>query len=321
MKKLAFLLLEIFIGISLFGLLLFVGIDKFKMRINTMPTYTVSFNDVDGLNVGSPVRLMGIQVGHITRLELFDSKIYVTFRITKKNTSIPGNSMANIKFSGLVGSKSLEIMPPTQKNSTNKNIIYSIEPVRINNILQVETTLFENISEFCQGMLTFLTKNTIDNTKKNVHTTSKYLEESNQSLDETLKVIKESGTDVIKKSKDIKDFMGEQNKNLYHTYESINKISNNKNLEENLNNINQTAKKISASMEPEIAGEKVSKITDNINNLNSTVKDFNRKINKVKNREVQYVSDLNASLKKTSDNLQKFVDSVDAKLKPAQSDK
>ena len=93
MRKLVFLLLEILIGILLLSIICFVGINKFSEHLKSYPTYTVRFNDVDGLSVGSPVRLMGIQVGHVVRLELLESEIYVTFRITQKNTKIPDGSI------------------------------------------------------------------------------------------------------------------------------------------------------------------------------------------------------------------------------------
>lgn len=36
-------------------------------NIQTDNDYTIFMNDVDGLIVGSPVRMMGIEVGHITK--------------------------------------------------------------------------------------------------------------------------------------------------------------------------------------------------------------------------------------------------------------
>ncbi|HBG48459.1 MAG TPA: hypothetical protein DDW90_02930, partial [Cyanobacteria bacterium UBA9971] len=207
MRKLMLLLLEITIGILLFSLLLFVGINKFKEHIYTQPTYTVTFKDVDGLSVGSPVRLMGKQVGNIIKLELYESEIYVTFRIAEKNIVIPDESIASIQFTGLAGSRSLEIMPQKRKFSINKNIIYAQEPVRINSILQVQTTIFENVLEFCRGMLAFLSKNSIDSTKKNLKNTSEYMQETNQSLDETFKNIKNSSSDLSKNTKEIQQFM------------------------------------------------------------------------------------------------------------------
>jgi len=307
MRKLFILLLEISIGILLFSLLLFLGIDKFREHIYRHPSYTVVFKDVDGLSVGSPVRLMGKQVGNVTKLELLESEIYVTFRITEENTIIPDESVASVQFTGLAGSRSLEIMPEKRKFSKNKKIIYSQEPIRINSILQVQTTIFENVLEFCRGWLAFLSKNSIDSTKKNLKNTSEYMQESNQSMDDTLKNIKKSGSDLSKNTKEIKQFMDEQNKNLDSAYKSFNKLTKDQNLKNNMNNVQTTVENLSKSANN--TNKKVSEVTTNLNNFNSNLKDFNQKISKVKNREIDYVSDINNSIQKTTENMQKFIDS------------
>lgn len=312
MRKFTFLLLEILIGISLLCLLLFMGIDKFREHLDMCPTYTVVFKDVDGLSVGSPVRLMGIQVGNVIRLELLESEIYVTFRITEKNTIVPDDSLATISFTGLAGSKSLEIMPPKIKSPKNKKIIYSEEPIRINSVMQVQTTIFENVLEFCRGILAFLSKESIPATQRNLHAASGYLKESSHSMDDTLKNIKESGSDITKNTKEIKQFIDEQNKSLDSAYKSFDKLATDKTLKNNINNIQTTVEKISVSTKD------FSDMTDNLNNLNSKLKSFNKKINTVKNHEVQYVSNLNNSIKKTSDNMQEIIDTARAKFnKPA----
>jgi ABC-type transporter Mla subunit MlaD len=310
MRKLFFLLLEISIGILLFGLLLFPGIDKFRANINMRPIYTVTFKDVDGLSVGSPVRLMGKQVGNITKLELLNSEIYVTFRIREKNTVIPDESIASIQFTGLAGSRSLEIMPKKIKYSTNKKIIYAQEPVRISSIMQVQTAISENILEFCRGFFAFFSKNSMDSTKKNLQTTSEYMHESNQSMDDTLKNIKKSGADLSKNTKEIQQFMNEQNKNIDSAYKSFDKLAKDPKLKNNMNEIQTTVEKLSVSMDTDKANKKVSEVTNDLNNLNSNLKNFNQKISKVKNREIDYISGINNSIQKTTDNMQGFIDST-----------
>lgn len=315
MRKLFFLLLEVSIGILLFSLLLFVGIDKFREHICMHPTYSVIFKDVDGLSVGSPVRLMGKHVGNIIKLELLDSEIYVTFRITEENTIIPNKSIASIQFTGLAGSRSLEIMPLKRKSSINKKIIYSQEPVRISSIMEVQTAISENILGFCRSLFAFLTKNSIDSTKKNLHTTSKYMQDSNRSMDDTLENIKKSGSNISKNTKEIKQFMNEQNKNIDSAYKSFDKLAKDKNLKNNMYGIQTTVENLSSSADT--ANKKVSEITNNLNNFNSNLKNFNQKISKVKNREIEYVSEINNSIQKTTDNLQGFIDSTKKTFKPA----
>lgn len=315
MRRFIFILSEIIIGILLLSLLLFAGIDKIRIHLNSFPSYTVIFNDVDGLGVGSPVRLMGIQAGNVTKLELFDSEIYVTFKITEKNTTIPDGSIASISFTGLGGSKFLEITPAKKKLSSNTKIIYSKEPIRINSVMQVQTTIFENLLEFCRGILGFFSKNSIESTKENLKNTSEYMQESNLNMNDTLKNINKSGSDIAKNTKEIKLFLNEQNKNINSAYKSLNELATDKDLKNNINTVQKTVENLSSSIDTKKADEKVSEVTNNLNKFNSDVKKFNQNINKVKNREVEYISNINDSIQKNTDKLQGFIDSAKVKFK------
>jgi len=69
--------------------------------------------DVDGLIVGSPVNFMGVPVGYVTKLKMVDDdEVFVKFIVTNKSTKLPKGTIANVEFSGLGGSRSLELYPP-----------------------------------------------------------------------------------------------------------------------------------------------------------------------------------------------------------------
>ena len=70
--------------------------------------YQIFLQDVDGLIVGSPVRMMGIEVGHITKIKPTNEEVYVKFVLTNKEVYIPQGTAATVEFSGMAGSKSLE---------------------------------------------------------------------------------------------------------------------------------------------------------------------------------------------------------------------
>ncbi len=75
-------------------------------------TLTARFNRIDGLHVGSDVRMSGLVVGSITKQEL-DPKTYeaiVTFEIDR-NIAIPEDSSAEIIGDGLLGAKMLSLVP------------------------------------------------------------------------------------------------------------------------------------------------------------------------------------------------------------------
>lgn len=109
-------------------------------------TYQIFMHDVDGLIVGSPVRFLGIQIGHVTKVQLVSSDVYIKFIITQKDIELPIGSVATVEGSGLGGSKSLEIYPPKGEKDNNK-IIESKDSTRLSKVMSLFNTIFIDIEE------------------------------------------------------------------------------------------------------------------------------------------------------------------------------
>jgi len=91
--------------------------------------YTIFMNDVDGLIVGSPVRMMGIEVGHITKIKPTNEEVYVKFIITDDSIIVPQGTVATVEFSGMAGSKSLELYLPDENTYIDNNVpILTVNP-------------------------------------------------------------------------------------------------------------------------------------------------------------------------------------------------
>lgn len=60
------------------------------------------FNTVNELQVGAPVKLAGVQVGEVRRIEIEGNKVAVTLRI-RQDTTIRTDSKATLRFAGLMG--------------------------------------------------------------------------------------------------------------------------------------------------------------------------------------------------------------------------
>lgn len=78
---------------------------------------------------------MGIVVGHVEKLKYNDGQIAVEFLIVKKGVKIPPGSVAKVEFTGLAGSKSIEIVPP-DKNTSSKAPILAQNPIRVKDIFE-----------------------------------------------------------------------------------------------------------------------------------------------------------------------------------------
>ena len=93
-----------------------------KPQINHFKAH---FNYVEGLDIGSDVKLAGIPIGKVTNLEINNGLIAVTGLINNE-FAIPKDSIASIRSDGLFGKKSLLINPGFDNffDSSNKNITF-----------------------------------------------------------------------------------------------------------------------------------------------------------------------------------------------------
>lgn len=117
-------------------------------KMQQFKSYQIFMHDVDGLIVGSPVRFLGVQIGHVTKIQIVssdvNSDIYIKFIITQKDLELPLGAVATVEGSGLGGSKSLEVYPPKDDLSTDK-IIVGKDSTRLNKVMGLFKEMFRDI--------------------------------------------------------------------------------------------------------------------------------------------------------------------------------
>lgn len=78
---------------------------------DSYPLYA-RFSSVSGLRVGSPVEILGIEVGRIERLTIDQTKQMAVVELKiKKGVKVFDDATASIKTSGLIGDKFIKIDP------------------------------------------------------------------------------------------------------------------------------------------------------------------------------------------------------------------
>lgn len=102
--EIIFWLLLIFCSLSLF-------VYNTAVKANSQNSYYIFLSDAGGLVKGSPVKLMGIRIGYVKDIKIFDNKVFISILVSKKNVKIPKNAEASVEFYGLGGSSSLELAP------------------------------------------------------------------------------------------------------------------------------------------------------------------------------------------------------------------
>ena len=92
--------------------------------LNAGQTYSVAFEDIDGMREGAPVQFLGIRVGFVDAvtpvIEEGTPHVQVDFTLNEAKLSIPRGSTLSIQQSGLIGEKLLEITPPQTQHSVIK---------------------------------------------------------------------------------------------------------------------------------------------------------------------------------------------------------
>lgn len=106
--------------------------------------YQIFMSDVDGLIVGSPVKFLGVQIGYVKQIQIISNEVYIRFVITQKDLVLPVGAVATVEFSGLGGSKALEIYPPV-KDSANDKIIAVKEPTRLTKVMGLFDDIFKDL--------------------------------------------------------------------------------------------------------------------------------------------------------------------------------
>ena len=123
------------VGILIFFIIVFsIGDVNF---IRTGYHLNVLFNFVNGIRQGAPVRLAGVNVGEIEKIDVFfdkdekKTKVKILVRIDKRGTKIERDSTVIINTLGLLGEKYMEILPGTAVDDflKNRELIVGEDPI------------------------------------------------------------------------------------------------------------------------------------------------------------------------------------------------
>ena len=148
--------------------------------------------DADGLIVGSPVRMMGVEVGHVTKIKPVNSEVYVKFILTNSDVYIPQGTSVTVEFSGLAGAKSLELyLPESSQDTSSLPLIKDEPPKRLHDAMSLLNNMFKKLSSIIYTTSSFGTKlqenelvpsnmsKSEDGVKKFLDYSDVFLEESN----------------------------------------------------------------------------------------------------------------------------------------------
>jgi len=225
--------------------------------------YHVVFHDVDGLIVGSPVRLMGVNIGTVQKIQNLYDDVHLTFVIPEKKIKLPPKVVATVQFTGIAGSKSLELLPLMKCQQINCSMM-TIEPIRINKAFSIQNSIMESLVGYTKSVSDVLSQNSAKEThnllKKTTTEINKAtigLEKLNNNLERNNKEISITSEEIKKNLKAIDDslvFKKENTHSLNQSDSALNEFnnfvqanlneSNIDHLHKTINDMNKTVKKI-----------------------------------------------------------------------------
>lgn len=108
------------------------GLDVFKRGYPVR----ARFNNVQELKVGDPVRMAGVDVGRVEKIDFADTKVEVTMKVEDR-AKVRTDSRAAIRFVGLLGQNfvAIDFGSPTAPPATPNTLLESVEQPDLSTIL------------------------------------------------------------------------------------------------------------------------------------------------------------------------------------------
>lgn len=121
-----------------FGFYMYNSVHQNREATILTNTYFARFSDVDGVYVGTDVKISGYKVGVVKKIELMSESydIRLTFDIAS-SVKIPSDSLAAVKTSGLIGGKYIGIQPGAEEEflQNNEEILYTQSAINLENLI------------------------------------------------------------------------------------------------------------------------------------------------------------------------------------------
>jgi phospholipid/cholesterol/gamma-HCH transport system substrate-binding protein len=147
-------------GLIIAGIVVFLVGDEKRLFAPKQPYHT-SFSDVQGLKVGAPVRLGGVDIGTVSHVghgeDAADNRLYVDMHIVRSEAGrIRQSTVAHIVNKGLLGDKMIDLdegetrSPALPAGSTIK----SAEPTDLTNLFSEVGAMTQRASQILQNLET-----------------------------------------------------------------------------------------------------------------------------------------------------------------------
>jgi len=264
---------------------------KGKDILKNYHTFYAVFDNVDGIDESTPVKLKGLNIGNISRMKFIngDQKILLTINIDS-DYFIPKDSRVKIEGSGILGSKNLVLDPgfspepakdgDTLQSSTEQGLTEIIGNTKeqLDQLIFNTNRLVKNFNSILNDTNKNNLKQSIANINALTRKLNKLTETSQALVEENRKTIRETLNSFDQSGKNIEKITGQlAKKDWEQLLENLTKST------ENLNNILKDLQSGKGTL------GKLSKDERLYNELNSTLQSLNALLTDLKQHPKRYV--------------------------------
>ncbi len=123
-------------------------------------TVRIAFADANEITKGATVHMMGTDVGYVDGVKLDGDHVNVTIKTYPNVVAIPSGSVFTIKFTGLVGAKSIEIITPEvpRPKRDGKPHYYLENPIRMKDTLTYQIDIAQALQHGAENFSDFFGK-------------------------------------------------------------------------------------------------------------------------------------------------------------------
>lgn len=299
-------LLENFSDYLLWGgiisvLCLLYGFFAIYLPSTKQQTITVAFKDANEINHGSIVRMMGTEIGYVDKVQLNDDHVDITMKTFPNAPKIPSGSMFSIKFTGLVGAKSIEVITNDTAviREPGSEPVYTVEePIRMRESLEYQIDIAQALQRGAENFTdVFGKKKPLEEVEYNIHLAQKAVQKGNEGLIKTKQAFenaqKDFGGDFAQVNHSISNFAKASEEAAYLTSRSSFKYDTVEVLHHTLNGVISAHDKLVGINDE----HRLSNFNNAVDHIDTGIRDFGTQVSS---------SNLGQNLNNTVDNLSTF---------------
>jgi ABC-type transporter Mla subunit MlaD len=148
-------------------------------------TIVLHFKDANEIIKGSSVQMLGTEIGYVSYIQILQDHVDVTVQTYPHAVPIPAGATFTILFTGLGGSKSIEVsLPADPAHAEARKLPYQVEePIRMQQLLDANIKVTQSLQEGAENITDFFgKKKPIEEVQVNVHQTQRWSERAVPSI-------------------------------------------------------------------------------------------------------------------------------------------